>query len=479
MVYSFFYWVWNEPPKDGSYAPPAPHHSLLSAVQAMSKEAYGSYCRQYDPTQGGFSSVWQYNSQGECGHWQQDYIELHQKSLRILERYQQGDFSRVQVETKPRFASYLCKEVAKHSNRGCGGLADRMGGMISTFLYALLTDRAFLLNWAEMNPLPLEDVWEKPFIDWSHDPDQMQALFQNNDHPLLGYQQVNLLNQRHKALTAKLFPQGASNFEHLWNATYVEVRSNRGFVIRTFQMSREYSQKLNAMGLTKENTFQCLSNFLFRPTPGSRRFLNAYKALFAMESVLSVGIQIRTDDTTLVNPQNDHHTLKRWGHFLRCAAELAEFKREARHTHIVFFLVTDSGHLREAFEALNRNRTEAEHYLGQPLAAMASMVISGLPIEHIEPEQITKQIHEEDPRQINKLRMQPGVNSAYMENWLLGLTHYRVISVQGYGKMAAFYSAHDHSSISMPKNGAQQPPRCSAESGFTSFDWLSTQWSLG
>ncbi|KAG1241286.1 hypothetical protein G6F68_016854 [Rhizopus microsporus] len=107
------------------------------------------------------------------------------------------------------------------------------------------------------------------------------------------------------------------------------------------------------------------------------------------------------------------------------------------------------------------------------------MVITGLPLEHIEPDQVAKYIDVEDPKEVNKARMQPGVNSAYMENWLLGHTQYRVISVQGYGKMASFYSGEDKTSISMPKNGKAKLPVCSADYSFTSFEWLSTQWSLG
>lgn len=46
------------------------------------------------------------------------------------------------------------------------------------------------------------------------------------------------------------------------------------------------------MGLNKENTFGCLTDFLFRPTIGSRRFINAYRGLFQMDSILSIGMQV-------------------------------------------------------------------------------------------------------------------------------------------------------------------------------------------
>jgi hypothetical protein len=207
---------------------------------------------------------------------------------------------------------------------------------------------------------------------------------------------------------------------------------------------------LNAVGLTKENAFGCITNFLFRPTIGSRRFLNAYKAVFEMESVLSIGIQIRTDDNAMANPQYDFEGVEKWNYFFHCAGELAEYKMEPQHKHVIFFLVTDSTHLRNEFTALNNNKEVAKTLFGD-IADIATMVTTGLPIEHIEPDQVAKYIDVEVKKQVNIERMLPGSNSAYMENWLLGYTQYRVISPQGYGKMAAFFSTDDKASISMPR----------------------------
>ncbi|KAI8647037.1 hypothetical protein BD408DRAFT_409107 [Parasitella parasitica] len=467
---------------DGTYTPPTPHHSLVRAVGFASNEEYQEYCQLYDAETGAFSDEWRYNENGECGNWQDRYTNLHKKDMTYLEQYKEGIFPNdIDVDNRPKFVSYLCKEVPKNSNRGCGGLADRMGGMISTFFYALLTDRAYLLNWAPMNPLPLEAIWERPHVDWSHDPEEMEALFTDNTNPLLGYQKVDTLNKKLKNLTSTMFPDGGNtDLKQLWNGTYIEVRSNRGYIIRTFNIHEKYRRTLNQMGLTKENAFKCITNFLFRPTIGSRRFLNAYKRLFEMESVLSIGIQVRTDDNALANPQYDVNGLEKWGHFLKCASELASFKKKDHHKHIVFFLVTDSAHLRDEFVALNTNRELAKTYIGGDIVDISSMVITGLPIEHIEPDQIAKYIDVEVHKEVNLQRMTPGVNSAYMENWLLGETQYRVISIQGYGKMASFYSGEDKTSISMPKPSDKHPfPVCNSDKSFTTFDWLSTTWSLG
>ncbi|KAI8976812.1 hypothetical protein BDB01DRAFT_764543 [Pilobolus umbonatus] len=461
--------------EDGTYTPPSPHQSLLRAVSYASTEEYQDYCKHYTPE--GFTDEWEFNEDQSCGDWEETYMKRHAHDLSVLEGYKKGKFPS-SVKNKPRFISYICQEVPANSNRGCGGLADRMGGMISTFFYALLTNRTYLLNWSSMNPLPLEAIWERPHIDWSHDPEEMEQLFTDDSNPFLGYQKVDTLNRNYTSMGEVLFPNGPeTDFDDLWNGTYVEVRSNRGYIIRTFQTSTRYTELLNSMGLTMENTFKCITNFLFRPTIGSRRFLNAYRYLFQMESVLSIGIQIRTDDNALANPQNDIQSMEKWGYFLKCAGELARVKKEPHHNRLVFFLVTDSAHLRDEFVSLNKDREKASLYLDD-LVDMSTMIVTGLPIEHIEPDQIAKYIKVDDPKAVNLARMRPGVNSAYMENWLLGLTQYRIISQQGYGKMAAFYSGVDNSSVSLRKPGKAYPV-CSNPDAMVSFKWLSTQWSLG
>lgn len=92
--------------------------------------------------------------------------------------------------------------------------------MISTMFLALLTDRAYLLNWAELNPLPLEAIWERPHIEWSHDPEEMEALFTDDKNPLLGYEKLDTLNKKLKNLSEIMFPDGGNtDWKERWNTT--------------------------------------------------------------------------------------------------------------------------------------------------------------------------------------------------------------------------------------------------------------------
>lgn len=121
--------------QDGSYTPPHPDPTLLQAIKLAAPSDVDNYCRNtYDSTNGFVDTV-PYNTNGECGNWQQQYRELHQQRLKELEMMQNGLLD--QLQEPPRFISYLCREVATVGNRGCGGLADRMSGTIVCLHYYL------------------------------------------------------------------------------------------------------------------------------------------------------------------------------------------------------------------------------------------------------------------------------------------------------------------------------------------------------
>src|SRR5438270_7398365 len=51
--------------------------------------------------------------------------------------------------------------------------------MVSTFFFALLTNRAYFAYWSPNNPFPLQRLFEQPYIDWRYDPLTADAVFKN------------------------------------------------------------------------------------------------------------------------------------------------------------------------------------------------------------------------------------------------------------------------------------------------------------
>lgn len=118
---------------DGSYTPPAIHPTLTRAVDFATDNEYQDFCEKYDPVLETYTDQWTYNEDGECGNWQEQYTKLHKHNMEMLEKYKLYEFpasdNLEEINNRPKFISYICEEVPKNSNRGCGGLADRMGGM--------------------------------------------------------------------------------------------------------------------------------------------------------------------------------------------------------------------------------------------------------------------------------------------------------------------------------------------------------------
>jgi hypothetical protein len=70
---------------------------------------------------------------------------------------------------------------------------------------------------------------------------------------------------------------------------------NRGNTLRSFRYP-EIAPQLEALGFTMEHAYASLINYLIRPKPSSLAFINQYTSLFALPSVFTIGIQIRTGD---------------------------------------------------------------------------------------------------------------------------------------------------------------------------------------
>lgn len=85
-----------------------------------------------------------------------------------------------------------------------------------------MTDRAYFAHWEKGNPMALEDLFEKPSIDWSFDPEEMKSAFTNvsDDDSVSGYKHIDTLNQKWGPIGRLMFPDGPDqDFKSLWNAS--------------------------------------------------------------------------------------------------------------------------------------------------------------------------------------------------------------------------------------------------------------------
>ena len=134
-------------------------------------------------------------------------------------------------------------------------------------------------------------------------------------------------------------------------------------VYRSFSYGH-LQNRISSLKLKPLTAFSCILNYLFRPKPPALAFISDYSSVFALPSVFSVGIQIRTGDASMKDPEYDTtNALDVHSAFFKCADQLAEMysmpDQKVRHFNprrvnrlscarqVLYYLVTDSAHLRE------------------------------------------------------------------------------------------------------------------------------------
>nr|CAG8601412.1 5690_t:CDS:2 [Entrophospora candida] len=343
-----------------------------------------------------------------CGSWQEDYTKLHNEIIN--------------GSAAQRYAAYVCD-----AKMNCGGLADRILGMASTFLFALLTDRAFLADWQV--PLPLDAIFESPNIDWSYDSFDPSYVIKDLDTT-----EINIIDYDSQDLDY-YFPH--TNWTTRYPGPFIKFYTNQGLIQRTFD-SKYYSSKLKEIGLEPHTAFGCIVDYLFRPVPPALSFITQYTALFALPNIFSVGIHIRTGDV-----YEQTLSLQDYSHFFSCADQITRTYAPP-NKKVIYYLVTDSIKLREeAYSKFNH------------------VIISGFSI---------------DPGH-DYYDHADGVNNAIVENWILSKTDYRVISQSDFGKLAAFHSKQLHSTVSLSTTESNYID-CTRKDAFTTFSEMTNEWSI-
>lgn len=84
-----------------------------------------------------------------------EYQAMHQQSLERMKSMKESEF----LESGIQILVYSCEPYAQ-----CGGHGDRLNGIITVFLLAVLTNRIFLID--SESPLPLQLLLEPRGIDW-------------------------------------------------------------------------------------------------------------------------------------------------------------------------------------------------------------------------------------------------------------------------------------------------------------------------
>ena len=202
-----------------------------------------------------------------CGsEWQDAYAKVHARQL---------------AAANPRIAVF--------SAVGNGGLADRLTGLMTVLLVAILTDRAIAIDWNGY-----EKALKTPRVDAFKAMKLARAAVPSD------VRRLQWLNANRVALR-NLTESVSGGLDELWPERVLVFQTNRGFTQGLLD-STVHARAVSSRRLNGTNAqFGCLFNFLLRPTSGSLTrvapLTDAITAAKARGDYI-VGVHVRTGDQT-------------------------------------------------------------------------------------------------------------------------------------------------------------------------------------
>lgn len=249
----------------------------------------------------------------KCGTWIRTYPELHNKILKSL------DF-----HNKKLLISY------PHNS----GIADRLFGITTGFLYSILTWRAFQIA-SRPGLLSFHDFVDEFNINWVYgdvpEPirnnlveDQEVESFPNPDTKTL-----NCVGAKYRPACEALIRQVDLSQVFGKDIMNVFFTINFGETYNLLRRDNVNSDYLHMLGFTPSNAFGCISNFLLHPKPAL--FSRIYKQINKLldPNYIKIGIQIRFGDGWFSESADDAEVKEEnYIRYFNCAMEIEKFIKE-------------------------------------------------------------------------------------------------------------------------------------------------------
>lgn len=387
-----------------------------------------------------------------CGRWQEQYTAFHRK-----------------MENSPN-KKYLILDAWKN------GWGDRLTQIITGFYIALLSGRSFKIIGIE-----LEDIYEKPNIDWSISEEEFEMLRKEKTYKELYYTDFNekMWNE------GFLYTNFTSNYEDVKGLIY---RIQNGQLRRIFE-NLFHKQQLYEMGIRPDTAFGCAFEYLFKPKPEiidivkdayeemkiKRDYYLGQNTQYSKENnylpvndglePLRIGLQLRFGDNTFT--EEGSYTcaenvllFNQVKQFFDCAEELEadilEKPFEKNHTSlsmtspkkkrdVYWLLLTDCQILREKAK---------ERWPGKVIT------ITDKSIDHIE-----------------KTENKEAIGLAFAEHWLFGEMDYHIITLSSsYGRTASLRRKIYHHVIDMSISSARNKNGKCTLLNYNTYEETSKQW---
>eukprot|EP01116_Phalansterium_solitarium_P017312 TRINITY_DN4230_c0_g1_i1.p1 TRINITY_DN4230_c0_g1~~TRINITY_DN4230_c0_g1_i1.p1 ORF type:complete len:408 (-),score=184.42 TRINITY_DN4230_c0_g1_i1:104-1327(-) len=279
------------------------------------------------------------------------------------------------------------------------GLGDQLVGWLTAYLFALLTNRTFVIA-AELPGAPY--VWR----------------FDNRGGQQAPPGDAVMLDWYVSTLELAQLLSGDLSLR--WPMRYMAVNTNRGMVEHMFGSER-YGAQMRSWGLRPGYAWGCLFNRLVAPEPTLLDDFASELDTLTDASVFTIAIHIRAGDwffgpsfdrrkRTLSTEMGDNLTL--WAPAFECALDIEQWAPAADQT-VGWLFVSDSSRLRRDFQVVYADKT----------------IVSAIrKAGHVGP----KEKHATANRTLADI-----TRLAVGEHWLLGMADAWVIGQSGFAKTAA------------------------------------------
>lgn len=248
--------------------------------------------------------------------WIRDYIQFHNNHAK------RGRL----VETTTKYLQYECLHTGLRRENRCGGLGDRIKGIIMGMLFSIIDDRVFLVNWDDWTSL--SDYLVPAHIDWLAQPRQ----------------NTNTTVENFWVPSDKYHPYMETPCLWRSNATGVKYRSAVLKAVKKMNQTcvKEIFQGKEVDELMWHTIFWILFRFTDRVKSTAHRILGTINPKYY------VGVHIRAggNGTSFIDPER-FASLEEWQLFSDCTKLVrSELKRKCRSQPSVY-VASDNEHAKQ------------------------------------------------------------------------------------------------------------------------------------
>ena len=272
-----------------------------------------------------------------CGtKWQEDYIKLHDDIINN--------------RRPPKYLVYFCGG----KKYGCGGYGNRLGAITSLFYLAVITGRAFLIDWN--TTAPIGDYLQPRNIQWNFPISKLGHLKKNYHYWGKGDHELVSKDSQRSPINFNLFRSWVEGTDlESYLDSPVEIVTSLWYFAPSFRQHKFAERLANKIGVKvrghRYSLVGCAFDFLFERTPAFERTLSvARESLNFKPDVPRIGIHIRMGDASSFHPGSFDERTANFKNFFTCAKKLEKAilgNSNFSRGHIKWFLATDNNEVKQ------------------------------------------------------------------------------------------------------------------------------------